>query len=89
MFESNFDFAQKQAHLLAHLSRLFHSTKSKRFKVRPSYTVLHIFRQVLFGAGDQGSHQNFEKSLLSPINVDQFSRSVKKIEKQTADPVNG
>jgi hypothetical protein len=29
------------------------------------YTVLHIFRQVLFGAGNQGNHQNFEKSLLS------------------------
>ena len=23
-----------------------------------SYTVLHIFRQVLFGAGNQGNHQN-------------------------------
>ena len=30
-----------------------------------TYTVLHIFRQVLFGAGNQGNHQNFEKSLLS------------------------
>ena len=29
------------------------------------YTVLHIFRQVLFGAGNQGNHQNFEKSLLT------------------------
>ena len=29
------------------------------------YTVLHIFRQVLFGAGNQSNHQNFEKSLLS------------------------
>ena len=29
------------------------------------YTVLHMFRQVLFGAGNQGNHQNFEKSLLS------------------------
>ena len=29
------------------------------------YTVLHIFRQVLFGAENQGNHQNFEKSLLS------------------------
>jgi hypothetical protein len=29
------------------------------------YTVLHIFRQVLFGAGNQGNYQNFEKSLLS------------------------
>ena len=29
------------------------------------YTVLHIFRQVLFGAGKQGNHQNFEKSLLT------------------------
>ena len=29
------------------------------------YTVLHMFRQVLFWAGNQGNHQNFEKSLLS------------------------
>ena len=35
------------------------------------YTVLHMFRQVLFGAGNQGNHQNFEKSL--PINkLDMF-----------------
>ena len=30
-----------------------------------TYTVLHIFRQVLFGAENQSNHQNFEKSLLS------------------------
>ena len=30
-----------------------------------TYTVLHMFRQVLFGAGNQGNHQNFEKSLLT------------------------
>ena len=29
------------------------------------YTVLHMFRQVQFGAGNQGNHQNFEKSLLT------------------------
>ncbi len=29
------------------------------------YTVLQIFRQVFFWAGNQGNHQNFEKSLLS------------------------
>ena len=29
------------------------------------YTVLHMFRQVLFGAGNQSNHQNFEKSLLT------------------------
>ena len=29
------------------------------------YTVLHMFRQVLFGAGNQSNHQHFEKSLLS------------------------
>ena len=29
------------------------------------YTVLHIFRQVLFEAGNQGNHQNFDLSLLS------------------------
>ena len=28
-----------------------------------TYTVLHMFKQVLFGAGNQGNHQNFEKSL--------------------------
>ena len=30
-----------------------------------TYTVLHMFRQVLFWAGNQGNHQNFEKSLLT------------------------
>ena len=30
-----------------------------------TYTVLHINRQVLFGAENQGDHQIFEKSLLS------------------------
>ena len=30
-----------------------------------TYTVLHMFRQVLFWAENQGNHQNFEKSLLS------------------------
>ena len=30
-----------------------------------TYTVLHIFRQVLFGAGNQGNHQYFEKYLLT------------------------
>ena len=28
-------------------------------------TVLHMFRQVLFGAGNQGNHQNFDTSLLT------------------------
>ena len=32
---------------------------------RSMYTVLHMFRQVLFGAGNQSNHQNFKKSLLS------------------------
>ena len=27
--------------------------------------MLHMFRQVLFGAGNQGNHQNFKKCLLS------------------------
>ena len=31
----------------------------------PKYTVLHINRQVLFGARNQSNHQNFKKSLLS------------------------
>ena len=30
-----------------------------------TYTVLHMFRQVLFGSGNQSNHQNFEKSLIS------------------------
>ena len=34
-------------------------------KIYITYTVLHMFRQVLFWAGNQGNHQNFEKSLLS------------------------
>ena len=29
------------------------------------YIMMHIFRQVLFWAGNQGNHQNFEKFLLS------------------------
>ena len=29
------------------------------------YTVLHIFRQVLFWAGNQGNHKNFDPSLLT------------------------
>ena len=28
------------------------------------YTVLHIFRQVLFGAGNQGNHKNFDLSCM-------------------------
>ena len=28
------------------------------------YTVLHIFRQVLFGAGNQGNHKNFDLSCI-------------------------
>ena len=29
------------------------------------YNVLHMFRQVLFGAENQGNYQNFQKSLLT------------------------
>ena len=29
------------------------------------YTVLHMFTQLLFWAGDQGNHQNFDPSLLA------------------------
>ena len=40
--------------------------KRKGYRVDTSiYTVLHIFRQVLFWAGNQGNHQNFDPSLLS------------------------
>ena len=38
---------------------------SHLFRKSCIYTVLHIFRQVLFGAGNQGNHQNFDLSLLS------------------------
>ena len=34
-------------------------------KKKCMYTVLHIFRQVLFGAGNQSNHKNFDLSLLS------------------------
>ena len=30
-----------------------------------TYTVLHMFRQVFFKAGNQGNHQNFDQSLRS------------------------
>ena len=30
-----------------------------------TYTVLHMFRQVLFGAWNQGNHRNFDLSFLS------------------------
>ena len=50
--------------------------KKKEFKksmldpfISRTYTVLHIFRQVLFGAGNQGNHQNFENPCF-PSNVD-------------------
>ena len=33
--------------------------------VYSTYTVLYMFRQVLFWTGNQSNHQNFEKSLLS------------------------
>ena len=40
--------------------------KRKGYRVDTSiYTVLHIFRQVLFWAGNEGNHQNFDPSLLS------------------------
>ena len=44
-----------------HISTLFFR-KYHNFNI---YTMLHIFRQVLFWAGKQVNHQNFEKSLLS------------------------
>ena len=30
------------------------------------YTMLHIFRQVFLGAGNQGNHQNLKKKILEP-----------------------
>jgi hypothetical protein len=36
-----------------------------RILTKTSFTVLQMFRQVLFGAANQGNHQNFETSLLS------------------------
>ena len=38
-----------------------------------TYTVLHIFRQVLFCAGNQGNHQNFEKSFKISYKCYKFS----------------
>ena len=51
------------------------------------YTVLHIFRQVLFWAGNQGNHQNFEKSFEISYKCYEFSlgwskKKKKKIEKK-------
>ena len=34
-------------------------------KMSATYTVLHLFMQVLFWAGNQSNHQNFDPSLLS------------------------
>ena len=49
------------------------------------YTVLHIFRQVLLGAENQGNHQNFEKSLLSlcPFEKKNQNGRLKKTEVST------
>ena len=49
-----------------------------------TYTVLHIFRQVLFWAGKQGNHQNFEKSFEISYKCYEFSlgwRKKKKMKK--------
>ena len=40
-------------------------SKLQFFQKTAMYSVLHIFRQVLFRAGNQGNHQTLEKSLLS------------------------
>ena len=52
--------------------RLMHVKSNHTFKClyeylnkKLIYTVLHMFRQVLFGAGNQGNHQNFENSVLT------------------------
>ena len=47
--------------------------------IKVSYTVLHIFRQVLFWAGNQSDHQNFDQSLLSYKYWLIFIRKRKKI----------
>ena len=46
---------------------LIHSSlnPTANFQSQTTYTVLHIFRQVLFWAGNQGNHQNFDPSLLT------------------------
>ena len=53
------------------------------------YTVLHTFRQVLFWAGNQGNHQNFDPSLLAykakvsfEKNKNIFFRKIKKANKK-------
>ena len=38
---------------------------SVRLEMLCTYTVLHIFRQVLFRTKNQGNHQNFDPSLLA------------------------
>ena len=43
-----------------------------------SYTVFHIFRQVLFWAGNQVNHQNFDPSLLTNTLLLVFMRMKQK-----------
>ena len=50
-------------HPLGHSSRQSATKTCHEFLL--SYTVLHMFRQVLFGTENQGNHQNFKKSLLT------------------------
>ena len=56
--------------ILIHVKRIFSLNKnvqvSSRFgKYYIHCIVLHIFRQVLFCAGNWGNHQNFEKAFLA------------------------
>ena len=41
-----------------------HIFSSNMYRVAWCYTVLHMFTQVLFWAGNQGNHLNFDTSLL-------------------------
>ena len=54
---------KKQKKILKEAAAVFNFLERGASEAR--YTVLHIFGQVLFWAGNQGNHQNFEKSFLS------------------------
>jgi hypothetical protein len=42
------------------------------------YTVLHMFTQLLFWAGDQNNHQNFDPSFLLQTLTDFYVNEAKK-----------
>ena len=53
------------------------------------YTVLHMFTQLLFWAGNQGDHQNFDPSLLLKETLTYFhGNEAKKSYKMTDSKKN-